>query len=276
MLRNSFYTIFRRGPLMADAIVHSAIYDGWIRHRRFHDKPHEFRYEHGLLYLDIDEIPAVFSSAWFTGHERRAPVSWRRKYFLHPLEMTLRDAVNHHLNLNGLPQASGAIRVLSSPTLLGLCFNPVSFYYCFDAHGSRVEYILAEINNTPWDERHTYVIDARNAAHAGREDLFRTRFAKIFHVSPFHPMTHDYTWTMTSPGEALRIHMDNHEAGEKRFDATLVMERKPLDRANLARYAFRRWPTSWHTLAGIYWQAARLYLKGATFYDHPRSRSPSA
>lgn len=261
---------------MGEAIVHSALYDGWIRHRRYSDKPHAFEYAHGLLYLDLDEIPAVFSSAWFTGHEKPGLVGWRRRHFLQPSHLPLRDAVNHHLLAHGMGPAEGPIRVLTSPTLLGLCFNPVSFYYCFDATGDRVTAILAEINNTPWDERHTYIVDATTSAHAGRADLFRTRFAKVFHVSPFHPMTHEYTWTFSAPGEELRVHMDNHEAGEKCFDATLVMRRQALDPASLRAYAFRRWPTSWHTLAGIYWQAARLWIKGATFYDHPRSRSPSA
>jgi DUF1365 family protein len=152
----------------------------------------------------------------------------------------------------------------------GHCFNPVSFYYCYDAGGRRVETIVAEITNTPWDERHAYVLK-RPADAAGAVEL-RCAHAKSFHVSPFMPMDIAYDWRFSTPGERLLVHVESRRAGHTLFDATLVLRRREINARNLAVTLARRPFASLVVLWRIYWQALRLWLKRVPFHAHPGTR----
>ncbi len=159
--------------------------------------------------------------------------------------------------------------MLTHVRTLGYVFNPVTFYYCFDRVG-RLDAITAEITNTPWGERHAYVLDARGSGDAGR---VHQRFDKQFHVSPFHRMELEYDWTLTEPARQLSIAMANLEGGRVVFRAGLECERRELTGANLAAVLVRH---PLHTVvvhAAIYWQALRLWLKRIPFHDHPNERS---
>ena len=93
---------------------------------------------------------------------------------------------------------AGPIRLLTHLRYFGYSFNPVSFYYVFDATDTRVETIVAEITNTPWKERHAYVLPVAGAARAGGR-AWRFSFEKQFHVSPFMPMDMRYDWRFGAP-----------------------------------------------------------------------------
>jgi DUF1365 family protein len=148
----------------------------------------------------------------------------------------------------------------------GVGFNPVTFYYCFDAADTRVESVVAEITNTPWNERHAYVLT--DAQPEGARTL-RYRFEKDFHVSPFMPMDMSYDWRFGVPGDSLRVNMQNYRAGERVFDATLDLSRREIGAGSLAR-ALVSFPCMTATvLAGIYTQAFRLWLKRIPFHAHP-------
>ncbi len=159
----------------------------------------------------------------------------------------------------------GPIRLLTTPRTYGHAFNPVSFYYCFDPSGDEVEAVLAEVTNTPWGERHSYVMEPGG----GGSD-------KLFHVSPFMGMDHRYRWQLTEPGEALAIAIRSDRAGERVFDATLRLQRAPLDRAALTRVLVRHPAAGLVTLARIYGQALRLKRKGAPYFPHPDTPTPEA
>jgi hypothetical protein len=153
----------------------------------------------------------------------------------------------------------------------------VSFYYVFDASDSRVETIVAEITNTPWKERHAYVLPVAAAARGGAR-AWHFEFDKRFHVSPFLPMEMRYRWSFGAPGDALHVHMQNFDAlagpdAAPRFDATLTLRREPLTGMALARAlaAFPLMPLRVSAL--IYWQALRLLWKRAPFHLHPAKRS---
>jgi DUF1365 family protein len=146
----------------------------------------------------------------------------------------------------------------------------VTFYYIFDRAGEKVETILANITNTPWGERHSYVLDARGNAGNGQEHCFR--FPKGFHVSPFLDMDMEYDWRFSEPGDTLRVQMINFRHETKLFAANLDLKRRQLNGGNLARVLVSYPAITLKAIAGIYWQALRLWIKGATFYPHPAKR----
>jgi DUF1365 family protein len=153
--------------------------------------------------------------------------------------------------------------------------NPVSFYYCFGPDGERLDYIVAEINNTPWDERHQYVLGPDAELSGGPTKHYR--FGKDFHVSPFMAMNQHYDWRFTTPGERLAVHMVNEEQGQPIFDATLRAERHELCAESIRNTLVRQPLMTGKVISAIYWHALRLRLKGTPFHDHPayaEGRSP--
>ena len=164
----------------------------------------------------------------------------------------------------------GPIRLLTHMRYGGHGFNPVSFYYCFDPAGRRLETVVGEVNNTPWGEQHCYVL--HEGLDRGRGSSKRYQFSKAFHVSPFMSMEQRYTWRFTTPGRSLAVHMDNQQDGRRLFDATLLLRRREIGPASLARVLARYPLLTVKVVAAIHWQAARLWLKGCPFHPHPRSR----
>lgn len=254
--------------------VKSALYTGWIRHRRFGPARNAFRYRICMSWLDLAELDHVFDRRWFWSVGRPALAWFRREDFLGPAQVSLdaavRDRVQHHTGV----RPRGPIRLLTHLRYFGYSFNPVSFYYVFDEADTRVETIVAEITNTPWRERHAYVLAVGKAAGGPR--AWRFSFAKQFHVSPFMPMELRYDWTFGAPGNGLHIHMENRDAtqagGTVMFDATLNLERRELTAATMA-LALLRFPlSSLRVSALIYWQALKLFFKRAPFHVHPGRR----
>ena len=160
---------------------------------------------------------------------------------------------------------AGPIRLLTHLRYFGHCFNPVSFYYCFDAADQRVETIVAEITNTPWAERHSYVLDASQSGGP----IKRFAFDKDFHVSPFMPMDMQYDWRFNEPARHLFVHLQNFREGEAVFDATLSMKVRPLTAAALVGLLLGFPFMTVKVVAAIHWQALKLWLKRTPVYDHP-------
>ena len=247
--------------------MNSAIYEGTVRHRRFSPVSHSFEYRIFYAYLDLGETPEALDR--LAGWSGRGPAIARfaREDHLGDPSISLEDAVRDVVESQCGSRPSGAIRLLALPRTLGVAFNPVSFFYCFRRDGS-LSHILAEVDNTPWGERHCYGVDVeRDDLGEGR--AMRFRVPKAFHVSPFHPMTQEYEWRFTGPGRSLVVHMKNLESDAVVGDATLTLRRKALTQKNAAMALVRHPAMAVTVLGGIYAQAARLWWKGAPYYPHP-------
>jgi DUF1365 family protein len=251
-------------------VMHSCLYVGRVRHRRFVPVGHAFTYRLFLLYLDLDELHTVFRGRWLWSVRRPTLACFRRSDHLGDPNTPIGDAVRDLVESRTGQRPNGPIRLLTHLRYFGYGFNPVSFYYCFDEEDTRVETIVAEVNNTPWGEQHCYVLkDAVGGRPGGAR---RYQMNKEFHVSPFMPMEIEYDWRFSEPAERLAVHMINSHKGRKVFDATLGLEKLPIRASTLAAVLAKYPFMTAKVIGAIYYQALRLWIKRVPFHAHPNDR----
>lgn len=258
--------------------MHSGLYEGRVRHRRMTPVRHDFNYRLWLAWLDLDEIDEVFRGRLFWSTSRAALLRYKRKDHLgdpeQPLDECVRDLVEDRLGR----RPSGPIRLLTQLRYAGFWMNPVCFYYCYQTDGETVDAIVAEVNNTPWNEQHCYVLDP-NAPNSGSLDEktgAHLTGVKEFHVSPFMGMDQEYHWTLHNPGEMLDLKLANHENGKRIFDADLNLTRRELTTFRMAWMSVRYPFQSLRVFAAIYWQALKLWWKKCPPYPHPKHQQPTS
>jgi uncharacterized protein len=244
---------------MSAALI-SGLWQGAVRHRRFAPRAHAFSYSLFMLGLDLDELPGLQLGPWL-GVERAGLLSFHRTDYLRGTTGSLKQAVWDKVAALGGEEGRDRVLLLGNVRCLGFYFSPVNFYFCYQ--GREARYLLAEVSNTPWNERHYYLLDL--AALVPHD--------KDFHVSPFMALAMRYHWRIRPPREETLIHIESHpQSGDpKLFDATLALARSPLSRQGLCALLLR-WP--WMTLRvllGIYWQALRLFIKRIPLFTHPET-----
>jgi uncharacterized protein len=268
----------------------SAIYEGTIRHRRFEPVDHAFSYRLFLMYLDLGELPELLDRYPLFSARRAAPARFRRDDFMgdpaRPLDECARETVAAATG----SRPKGPVRLLTGLRYFGHSFNPVSFYYCFDEGGGRVDAVVADVRNIPWGEHHPYVL----ARGGQRGTVLDEELDKSFHVSPLMGMGQTYSFRASEPGESIAVHIESRprnretanevdnrrlsrsrrDEGPKTFDATLNLRRRELSGRTLAGMLARYPAMSLQVVAKIYAQSLRLKLKGAKYHPHPDGSRP--
>lgn len=240
-----------------------SLYTGRVTHARFQPR-HSFQYTMFMVLLDLERLDEAFAGHWLWSARRPAIAWFRSKDHLggseQPLAEEARDRVEKALGR----RPEGRVELLTHLRYFGFIFNPVTFFYLRDRSG-RLDAVLAEVHNTPWNQTHDYVLDMREGpVH---------EVAKRFHVSPFLPMEQCYRWTMNDPGQGINVHMTNLEAGSPVFEARLDLQRRAFSTwsgfLTLVRYPLM----TLVVVVAIYWQALKLRLRGARFYPHPNHQN---
>jgi len=258
----------------AVGLIDSCIYEGSVQHRRLSPVEHQFRYGLLMAYLDLDELPDLLGSGVGLRASRFSPASFCREDHLGDPAVPLPQAVRDLVRTKTGTEPSGPVRLLTLLRNFGYYFNPLSLYFCFDRAGTEVEVIVAEVTNTPWVERHWYVLWSGN--RIGEPHQLRFRHPKAFHVSPFMDMHAQYEWQLNRPGPRLGVSLANVRDGRRVFEVTMGLERRELTREAMSRALARHPFMTARVTQAIYWQALRLWLKRTPYYPHPGHEQPEA
>jgi len=244
--------------------MESAIYQGKVFHQRFRPTQHKFDYDIYLFWLKLSEIESLSHTLRHFSIGKRGWLSFHRDDYYGEPSLPLDEAIRQKMTaLNQSEKLDGEVFFFGQLRTFGIYFSPVNFYFLRSPEHNRFTHMLAEVSNTPWNERHYYLVDMET-----QEDT-----EKAFHVSPFNPLDMTYKWTIRQPDAHFNLVMACHRK-EKDFTAGLNMKRISLDNTNL-RIMLRRIPSmTIKTVVGIYWQALKLFIKRTPIYDHPNSQEP--
>ena len=243
--------------------MHSAIYQGYLRHRRFTPNVHKFSYRIFMMYLDLDELDLVLEKSPFWSRRAWRPARFERGDFHGDPALSLKQAIRVRIHEETGHWHDGPVRMLANLRYFGFIINPITCYYCFDSE-EKLQYIVVEVTNTPWNERQSYVLVCDP-----KKRLQRIDFQKLMHVSPFNPMNMKYRWCSNNPSKMLSLNLETERGDEIHVDATMALKRREINAASLAGILLQHpWMTA-KVVVAIYWEALKLWIKRNPFYDHP-------
>jgi len=245
--------------------MNAALYLGRVFHQRHLPRQHRFHYPFFMWALNLDRLDEIADLGLWFSPRRTALSRFRRADYLGPADEPLHLSVKRKLEQLTNKPVTGEIWGLLNLSSLGVYFSPINFYFGYDLQGN-CTHLLAEVSNTPWNERHYY-------AHDLTEADAEIRHSKAFHVSPFNPMDQEYRWQIEPPEERVRIRIAVHDRRGHIFDAVIQLQQQPLT-ASEARVQLLKKPVmTGFILAGIYWQALRLYRKKVPYVPYKKKES---
>lgn len=240
--------------------LNSCIYVGEVRHKRLQPREHSFIYKIFLLAIDLDEVDKLDALGGWFKRDKFAPLSFRCSDYLQQTKPVTKQLVWQKVEQLGAENLAGRVLFIGQMRCFGLYFSPINLYYCYN-QSNQLVYLLAEVSNTPWHERHYYLIDINDNLITDKD----------FHVSPFMDMNMQYHWRIKAPGEQLMLHIENYNE-KKIFTASLNMQRREFSNKNLRNCVLSIPVMTLKILAGIYWQALKLFIKGIPYVAPPTKK----
>ena len=215
------------------------------------------------------EIDQIVQSHWCLSRKRFAPAAFRRADHFGEPSMSMTGAVQQFVHEKTGLTLRGPIRLLTQLRHFGVYFSPINVFYCFD-QSETLTAMVAEVSNTPWNERHCYVLWEGNRL---KQSATRYSHPKEFHVSPFMGMDSQYQWRIQPPSESLHLSLGCDRNEDRIFQAHLHLNRVPLTSGQVLRTMLRRPISAVHMLGAIYYQAFKLWMKKCQFLSPPPSLS---
>lgn len=241
-------------------MTRSALYRGFVTHRRLTGPDHGFRYALYMCLLDLEELGELDRRVRLFGHNKRRPLGFYEADHLEGGTAPLRDSLEALFAREGVTWPGGRVELLTHCRVLGHVFNPISVFYCYGP-GDELAAVVAEVNNT-FGDRHPYVLPVEDGRAVWRHK-------KLMHVSPFFSLAGSYHFELPAPGPRLEAVVDLTRGGRTELATRLSLERQPLDDTQLARALVRYPLVTLKVVAAIHWQALRLWWKGARFWSQP-------
>jgi DUF1365 family protein len=243
--------------------LRSALYLGDITHRRLRTRQHRLRYRLCYLLIDLDELPTL-ARRWLFGVNRAALLAWRDADHGAGDGRPFRDWLQEQLVAHGLTARAWRFEVLCLPRVLGYVFNPITVVYCHD--GDDLVAMVYEVNNTFGDRIHYLMPTTRSARRVTRHDC-----AKAMFVSPFFDVQGRYQFDLTPAGETLGLSIRYLDDDGLRLHAAFHGCRLAWSAAAL-RGMLASFPlATFKVMAGIHWEALRLWLKRIPLHTRPKA-----
>lgn len=236
--------------------MNSALYAGTVVHQRLRPKRHRLKYRLAQGLFDLDELDDVAGKLRFLSRNRFNLFAFHDRDFGDGSETPLRDQIEAHLRGAGLDPDGGPIRLLAMPRVMGHIFNPIAIWFCHRRDGSLLA-IIYEVTNT-LKQRHSYLIPVTD----GADGTIRQSCAKTLYVSPFMDMDMAYDFAIRPPGEKVQIVVNGRDGEGPLISASFAGRRRPLTDGGLLRLFFTIPLVTMKTVAGIHWEALKLWLKG--------------
>lgn len=243
----------------------NAIYTGHVAHGR--PGKHRLRYRVFMLALDVDALPVLGQSLRWFSHNRANLISVHDRDHAGRVRAGLRAQIETKLYEADIVWDGGPITLLAMPRILNYVFNPLSVYFCQRRDGSLAA-LVHEVSNT-FGERHFYVLPPRRA---GEEGSVVQACDKAFFVSPFLEANLRYEFLVTPPGgDMARVAMIVKRGEEIALTASFSGKRSDLTDANLLRAWAGNPAMTLAVIAGIHWEALKMWTKGVRYLGRPRS-----
>ena len=225
------------------------MYLGDVKHRRFAVKHHAFNYPLYMMWVDLNNIEALNGV-----HKQLGTTGFKALKFKHK---PIVERAHAQLAALGVTEKFSHVYMLGQLRCLGIYFSPVNFYF-FGHDDNQFSYMVAEVSNTPWNERHYYLVPLQK----------KVNFKKVFSVSPFMNLDMNYHWTVRQKQDNILIRIENKRDDELLFDASLRLQRQTLSCEQMSKLLKRFPAMTWSIFKGIYYQAFKLFVKKVPFLGH--------
>lgn len=242
---------------------------GSVVHHRLSPIPHRFKYHMSWCLFDLDSLDELFAQSKFWSINKFNIVTLKNRDYINTSEDSIKQKAMALIQKRTQNEFKGKIFLFTHPRYLGFGFNSVNFYFCYEKNN--LIYIISEINNTPWKQKHLYfhnIQDSHLNTNMHKAD-YVFEFQKDFHISPFVDMNIDYIWKFNVNLEKLSVAMKLKHETKTLMHVNLQTKLQPILKTNQISWTIRQPFQALKMFIGIYWQALKLWYKRVPFFSHP-------